>query len=110
MVSGPIASAAVPQSVLTVAVAAAGSSGSQIVKAFSWISSISDSAIARTCLRTCGSALAAVMVLNAANTAAIAIPTMTMKTTSSTSVTPRDLVDIAGLGLDQDVAGFGTAR
>ena len=50
---------------------------------------MSDSAIACACLRTCGSALAAVMVLKAANKPAIATPTMTIKTINSISVTPR---------------------
>src|SRR5262245_17308164 len=58
--------------------------------------------MARICLRTCGSALAAVRVLNAPKMPAIATPTMTMNTTSSTRLTPRArLVDIARLGFDR---------
>src|SRR5882757_1906041 len=67
-------------------------------------SSINDSAIARTCLRAWGSALPLVMVPNTENSAAIARPTMTMKTMSSISVTPRGLVDIAGFRFDGDIA------
>jgi len=72
-------------------------------KGLSSISSMSDSAIATICLRTCGSALAAVIVLNAAKTPAMATPTSTMKTINSTRVTPRlRLMNIAGLRLDRD--------